>query len=82
MAVYILWISVIFILYTYAGFPVILTLLAQIKKKPKPYPIAQPSVTLLIAAYNEEAVIANKIENSLELDYPKDKLQILVANDC
>lgn len=40
-----------------------------------------PSVTLLIAAYNEEAVIAKKLENSLSLNYPRQKLQILVAAD-
>jgi cellulose synthase/poly-beta-1,6-N-acetylglucosamine synthase-like glycosyltransferase len=38
-------------------------------------------VTLLIAAYNEEATIAEKLENSLALDYPPDRLQILVAAD-
>lgn len=42
---------------------------------------ATPSVTLLIAAYNEETCIAEKLENSLCLDYPSDRLQILVAAD-
>jgi len=40
-----------------------------------------PSVTLLIAAYNEEEVISRKLRNSLLIDYPSDKLQILVAAD-
>ena len=40
-----------------------------------------PLVTLLIAAYNEEDAIARKLENSLELDYPSDQLQILVVTD-
>lgn len=42
----------------------------------------RPTVTLVIAAYNEEEVIAEKIENSLELDYPGDKLDIVVFSDA
>ena len=40
-----------------------------------------PTISLIIAAYNEEKVIAQKIENCLALDYPKDKLEIIVASD-
>jgi cellulose synthase/poly-beta-1,6-N-acetylglucosamine synthase-like glycosyltransferase len=40
-----------------------------------------PSVTLIIAAYNEEEVIAERLDNALALDYPRDRLQILVASD-
>jgi cellulose synthase/poly-beta-1,6-N-acetylglucosamine synthase-like glycosyltransferase len=40
-----------------------------------------PTVSLVIAAYNEEKAIAGKIENSLAIDYPKDKLEIIVASD-
>lgn len=41
-----------------------------------------PKISLLIAAYNEEEVIESKIRNSLELDYPKNKLEIIVASDA
>ena len=41
----------------------------------------EPTVTVIIAAYNEESVIARRIENLLELDYPRDKLQIVVSSD-
>lgn len=41
-----------------------------------------PSVSMIIAAYNEEKVIGRKIENSLSLNYPKDKLEIIVMSDC
>lgn len=40
-----------------------------------------PEVSLLIAAYNEEGTIAEKIRNSLELDYPKDKMEIVIVSD-
>jgi cellulose synthase/poly-beta-1,6-N-acetylglucosamine synthase-like glycosyltransferase len=75
------WLFVIGIVYTYAGYPLLLAMLARLRPKPKPYPPAFPSVTLLIAAYNEQAVIKDKIENSLNLDYPRGQLQILIAAD-
>lgn len=51
-------------------------------KKPKPFdPTFLPEVTLLVAAYNEEDFIAEKIENSLALDYPKGKLKLLFVTD-
>lgn len=77
----IFWLSVFLVFYTYAGYPLIVGLLARFKPKPKPYGEYQPSVTLLIAAYNEEKAIAEKLENSLALDYPREKLQILIAAD-
>ena len=40
-----------------------------------------PSVSILISAYNEESVIERKIQNLLELDYPKEKLEILIGDD-
>ena len=42
----------------------------------------RPSVALIIAAYNEEEVIAEKIENSLQLEYPEDELDIVVFSDA
>jgi len=69
------------ILYTYFGYPILIFLLAKIVHKPEAYQAYQPSVTLLIAAYNEEAVIEDKIKNSLTIDYPKGLLQILVVTD-
>jgi len=75
------WLSVVMILYTYAGYPLILGALARFVSKPKAYSPYHPVVTLLIAAYNEKVSIAKKIENSLAQDYPRDKMQILIAAD-
>jgi len=77
----IFWFFVISIFYTYLGYPMLLTLLARFRSKPKTNPATYPEVTLLIAAYNEEDVIKDKIENTLLLDYPKEKLQVIVAAD-
>lgn len=76
-----LWFFTGSIVYTYLGYPLLITLLAKIRAKPKPYPSYTRSATLLIAAFNEEAFIEEKILNCLALDYPKDLLQILIITD-
>lgn len=78
------WFFIAIVFYTYAGYPLLLALLAR--AKPRRAAVGQsedelPSVTLLVAAYNEQAVISDKIENSLALDYPRARLQILVVSD-
>jgi cellulose synthase/poly-beta-1,6-N-acetylglucosamine synthase-like glycosyltransferase len=75
------WLSIGLILYTYLGYPLLLACLAYLKEAPCPYPLHTPKVTLLISAYKEEAFIAPKLENSLKLDYPRERLQILVATE-
>jgi len=81
------WFCIGSIFYTYAGYPFLVTLLARlrpdwmpiVRSRAKQVPL--PTVTLLIAAYNEQEVMAEKLENSLALDYPREKLQILVTAD-
>jgi len=76
------WLSVSLIIYTYIGYPILISLIAKlIPFQGRVFGVSDPSVTLLITAYNEEAVIEKKIENSLRLDYPGDRLQIIVAAD-
>jgi len=75
------WLSVAFPLYVYLGFPLLLWLLqALVRRAPRKQPI-EPSVSMLVAAYNEAAVIADKICNGLALEYPAEKLEIVVASD-
>lgn len=81
MATIILVLSVGLIVYTYAGYPLLLMVLARLRPRPIHLAPHTPTVTLLIAAYNEAAIIAQKLDNSLALDYPADRLQILVAAD-
>lgn len=77
------WVSLGSILYTYFGYPFFIFILAKIFPQPIRASSAPESrsVTLLIAAYNEQAVIHDKLRNSLEVEYPRDKLQILVVTD-
>ena len=75
------WVCVLLIGYVYVGYPMILALLARLQRKLPEYPIITPQISLLIAAYNEQNVIASKLENTLALDYPKECLQVVVAAD-
>ena len=75
------WISAGFVVYVYIGYPVLLWALQTIFRSSHPQQLVEPSVSLLVAAYNEAAVIADKIRNSLALDYPPDKLEIVIACD-
>ncbi|GAA0565649.1 glycosyltransferase family 2 protein [Chitinophaga japonensis] len=84
--IYILFLASFFILfYNYVGYGMLLLLLVKIKRRlagntPPPAP-CEPEVTLVVAAYNEEAVIADKIANTLALDYPPEKLRLLFITD-
>lgn len=77
------WISLICVFYAYVGY--ILTLLIFSKFKEKKLVKDEefyPSISMIIAAYNEEKVIRNKIEQTLVLEYPKTKLEIIIASDA
>jgi poly-beta-1,6-N-acetyl-D-glucosamine synthase len=74
--------SVLLLAYIYVGYPALIFLMANFFRRPvKKKPIAPP-VTIVIPTFNEEVVIAEKIENTLHLDYPEDRLQILVCDDA
>lgn len=81
MAKLVFWVSVGFTGYVYIGYPFLLWLLQAIFPARSRRESVESSVSLLVAAYNEAAVIAEKIRNSLALDYPADKLEIVIASD-
>jgi len=82
IALNILFITVlIIIVYTYLGYPVLLLVVAKFRSYEVKKSDILPKVSLIIAAFNEEKAIEKKIMNSLALDYPKDKLEIIVASD-
>jgi cellulose synthase/poly-beta-1,6-N-acetylglucosamine synthase-like glycosyltransferase len=79
--VWIFWASIAFLFYAYGGFALLVGLVGLVQRRGvRKLPIT-PSVSLIIAAYNEEKVIAERLENALAMDYPRDRLQILVASD-
>ena len=77
----IFWLGLAIPIYAYIGYPALLYLLRSIFHRPVKKRAFEPDVTLIIPAYNEAEHIARKIENSVKLDYPPDKLEILVACD-
>ena len=78
----IFWLSVAAVGYAYVGYPLLLTLISVVRPKPVRGKDWTPSVSVIIAAYNEERDLAAKLENTLALDYPKSKLEIMVTSDC
>jgi len=77
----ILWGALVVAAYVYVGFPALIYALATIRPRPVKKAPYEPTVSFIIAAYNEEKAIAEKLENTLALDYPRDRLEILVASD-
>lgn len=76
------WICIAFIAYTYFGYPVALYVIASVRPRPVNRGDYTPRVTIIIPCYNEEKRIAEKLENTLRLDYPREQLQILVTSDA
>jgi len=77
----IFWGSLAAIAYVYVGYPLLLFLVSRVWSRAVAKGPITPTVTMVIAAYNEEQAIAKKLDNSLALDYPPDRLDILVASD-
>jgi cellulose synthase/poly-beta-1,6-N-acetylglucosamine synthase-like glycosyltransferase len=79
------WGSVALIAYTHVGYPIALWLLSRLRPSrehpPPPADAELPSVSLIVAAHDEEAVIAAKVANALALDYPRRLLEVIVASD-
>lgn len=81
MALIIFWMTILIIFYTYVGYSIFIALLSWFYKRHAYKIEIEPKATFLITAYNEEKNIARKILNTLSLDYPRGKLEILVASD-
>lgn len=75
------WSALALLAYTYAGYPLLVTLAARRRPEAASDPDVLPHVTVVIAAYNEEARIRERIANLLEQDYPADRLDVLVGSD-
>jgi glycosyltransferase involved in cell wall biosynthesis len=79
------WLSFFVIVYSYFGYPLLLILLSLSKGTEKidgSNNWFEPSVSLIIPVHNEERIIKQKIQNTLLLDYPKDKIEILIVSDA
>ena len=75
------WVSAGLIVYTHVGYPLLLGVLARLRPPARPGAAASPGVALIVAAHDERDVIERKVRNVLELDYPRDRLEVIVASD-
>lgn len=77
------WLCAALLVYAQIGYPLVLAALARLRRPraDAPVPAQRPTVSLIVAAYDEEVVIARKVANALELDYPRDRLEVVVASD-
>ena len=83
------WACLLIVFYTYLGYGIVLYIIIRLKRlfagKPRgaamPSDDELPTMTLMICAYNEEDVVAEKMQNTLGLNYPKDKLRIMWVTD-
>lgn len=81
------WLSLFIVFYTFLGYGILLYFLVRIRRVVKGKRIVPglnqnfPSLTLVVAAYNEEDLIIEKIQNTLGLNYPADKLSLLFITD-
>lgn len=78
----IFWASVTFVFYAYMGYPLLLMAIGVLRNRPVRKAPNHPMVSLIITAYNEEKRIREKLENTLRQDYPRERLDIVVASDC
>jgi cellulose synthase/poly-beta-1,6-N-acetylglucosamine synthase-like glycosyltransferase len=76
------WLSALALLYTYAGYPLLLALVSALNPRSVRRGEFAPTVSIIITAYNEERDLPAKLENTLALDYPRELLEIIVASDC
>jgi len=76
------WVCAGLLAYTHVGYPALLALVARGRRRPAiAEPATLPTVSLIVAAHDEEEVIAGKVANALALDYPRELIQLIVASD-
>ena len=76
------WAAALVVGYVYVGYPLALTILARICDRAVQSSDITPSVTMLISAFNEADVIRAKLLNTMELDYPRELLEVIVISDA
>ena len=76
------WLSLGAIAWTHIGYPIVAALLSRLWPRPVLTADSTPTVSVIVAAHNEESVIERRLENLLALDYPPERLEIVVASDA
>ncbi len=84
MLAFLFWVAAALIVYAHLGYPLALRVLLALRRRPDRKLRSWdelPRVSLIVAAYDEEEVIADKVANALALDYPRERLELIVASD-
>jgi cellulose synthase/poly-beta-1,6-N-acetylglucosamine synthase-like glycosyltransferase len=84
LPVIIFWCAIAFLAYTHAGYPLLIWARSRLRPRSSAVPAeaaSLPTVSILVVAYNEGARIEGRLENLLTLDYPRDRLEIILASD-
>jgi glycosyltransferase involved in cell wall biosynthesis len=81
MMIYVFWLSLAFIAYTLVGYPTLLWLISLLKGRSHRKGDILPSVTIIVVVHNAAETVADKIKNTLEFDYPRDKLEVIIGSD-
>ena len=76
------WFALGALVWTHVGYPAATAIAARLRKRRPAVGDELPTVAVVVAAYNEESVIARRLDNLLELDYPREQLDIVVASDA
>jgi len=76
------WGSAAALAWTHAGYPALAAAVARVRTRPVRKGGALPTVSVIVAAWDEESVIERRVENLLALDYPPEKVEIVVASDA
>lgn len=81
--IYVFYISLILILYTYIGYPLLMMLLLKFKKeRPVNKKEITPYISIVIPAYNEEKSIGAKLNEVINLNYPRERMEVIVVSDA
>jgi cellulose synthase/poly-beta-1,6-N-acetylglucosamine synthase-like glycosyltransferase len=76
------WAAAGLLVYTHVGYPLLLWLLTRGRGEGAPPPLGElPRVSLIVAAHDEETVIDRRVRNALALDYPRERLEVIVSSD-
>jgi cellulose synthase/poly-beta-1,6-N-acetylglucosamine synthase-like glycosyltransferase len=82
VAVVLFWLALGALVWTHVGYPLSAGLLARVAPRRRRTTDDTPSVTVIVAAHDEEASIVRRVENLLALDYPREKLEVVVTSDA
>ncbi len=83
IAYVVFWVSLLLVIHSYLLYPIIVLLWSALKRDTSPPPQRElPSISLLMSVYNEEKVIVEKLKNIEKIEYPNEKIEVLIGSDC